>query len=694
LIIGLKNLNHSGEGDFSQDNFLLNTSTNIDEFTFEINGIKYLNKVKTEFNMGISVNIPEMKFTVKNNELALNDFLLKFDGEISLKDQSTNIDLNFSSPRSKFKDIISLIPAIYKNDFSDIESSGNMEFNGKINGVLSDKSLPAFNFELNVNEGAFKYPNLPTPIQNVEMNLKINNNDGIVDNTIVDLSKLHLKLGEEPIEASLYMRNFGTGPDIKTKLKGKLNLGNVKKTLELNEIKKLDGTVDVDFSAQGNIATTNTNYEKINAKGKILFANIVYQGIESEEEINVNNAFLEFTPKNIKLNNFDAKLGKSDISANGYLNNLISYVLSDGILIGNLKLSSDFFDFNPYMSASEEANESNSYSETKTAAFDIPSNVKFSMESKFKKLLYDNLELTNVTGNINVQNSKVTLTKLNMNLLNGSLAGNGFYSKTELQENPDIMFNLSVKDFNIKQTYDKFLSVKQFAPIAKYINGSFSSNLKLNTSLDGNLEPVWESFFSNGLLDLKTAEIKGFKPFTTVGSILNLQELSNPKLKNVKPKFEVKNGRFYLSPVKYKVGNYDVVLSGSNGIDQSIDYTMEIDVPAGKLKENTNSAISGLLGKDINLVKSNSVKVKALIGGSIDSPKIKTSAADVVGNLAGSVIDEAKKQVVDVAKAKIDSAKIKAEQKLKEEAKKKEDELKKKLEEEAKKKLKKLFKFG
>ena len=117
---------------------------------------------------------------------------------------------------------------------------------------------------------------------------------------------------------------------------------------------------------------------------------------------------------------------------------------------------------------------------------------------------------------------------------------------------------------------------------------------------------------------------------------------------------------------------------------------MGIDVPAGELKNKTNSAITGLIGKDINLVKSDVIKVNAFIGGTVDNPKVKTSAADVASN----VVEDVKDAVVDEAKAQVDKAKDEAEKKLKEEAKKKEEEAKKKLEEEAKKKLKKLFKFG
>ncbi|MCB0729482.1 MAG: AsmA family protein [Ignavibacteriae bacterium] len=693
MLVALSNLNHSGKGDFTQDDFVLDTDTKIDELTFEFGGIKYLNKVKTALDMQLGINFPNNKFTLQDNSLALNNLILNFEGSIAMPGNDIDLDLKFNSPRSDFKDIISLIPAIYKNDFSNIQSSGKMEVAGLIKGKMTETKLPAFNLDLKVADGNFKYPDLPTPINNVQLNLNVNNPDGVIDHTKIDLSKIHIELDKEPIDGKLVVTNIETGPNIDTKIVGKIDLANIKTALDLKDIEKLEGIINSNFEASGNIVSAQKNYEEVNAKGNISVSNFNYKGNNFDQNVNISNASMEFTPKNINLNSFTAKIGESDIKANGTLKNLISFVLSDGILVGDLNLTSNFFDFNPYMTATEETTSQESTS-TETAAFDVPKNINFNLSSRFNKLLYDNLELTNVTGNISIKNNKISLDNLNMNLLQGSLSGNGFYTKTEFDENPKIEFNLGIKDFNVKETYDKFVSVKQFAPIAKYIQGSFSSNLKMNTTLDITMLPVWETFFSNGSLNLKSAEIKNFKPFTTVGSMLKLQELSNPKLENVNPKFEIKNGRFYLNPVKYKVANYDVVLSGSNGIDQSLDYVMEVDIPASNLKNQANSAISNLIGKNVSLVNANTIKVKALIGGTVDDPKVNTSAGDVVQNVASDVVEQVKEQIVDEAKAKLEAEKAAAEQKLKEEAKKKEEEAKKKLEEEAKKKLKKIFGFG
>ncbi len=682
----INNLNHKGSGDFSQDNFLLKTKTIIDELTFEFGGVEYLNKVKTSLDMELDVNNKENKFTLNENKLSLNNLLLKFDGIITVR-ENIGMNLKFNSARSNFKDIISLIPTIYKNDFVDLESSGSMNISGNVNGFLTEEKIPTFDLTLSVENGMFKYSDLPTPINNVNALLNVNNKDGVINNTIINLSKIHVELDKEPIDGNLRLSKIKTGPEIDIFMNGKIDLANLNSALKIEGIKTLEGMFISDFSAKGNLANIETNVNTIDAKGSIKLSAFKYSSEEFPEVVRISNAHLFFTPKNVRLNNFNCKIGESDISAKGYLNNVIAFVLSDAVLKGSLILNSNYFNFNPFITSNAEAKTSKG-EQQKKEAFNIPENITFTMNSSFKKLLYDNLELTNLSGNVSVKNGKVFLDNLDANLLNGKISGSGYYTKTVATKNPDINFNMSISNFDVKEIYNKFISIQEIAPMAKYLTGTFNSSFSLTSSLDSTLMPIWDSFFSNGNLTLPLVQINGFSPLNKVADALKLQALSNPSIRNIKPKFEIKKGRFYLSPFNFKVGNYNIELSGSNGLDQSLDYTMKIDVPAKQIKETANSAISSLLGKKANLIKSNTIKVLANIGGTITKPKIKTSTGDAAGN----IVEETKKQVVEQATTKFDSAKAKTKRKLEKETKKQEEKLKKKLKDKLnKKKLKKIF---
>ena len=53
-------------------------------------------------------------------------------------------------------------------------------------------SLPAFKINLLAKDGMFQYPDLPEAVSNVQLNMLVENKDGIIDNTKIDISALFI----------------------------------------------------------------------------------------------------------------------------------------------------------------------------------------------------------------------------------------------------------------------------------------------------------------------------------------------------------------------------------------------------------------------------------------------------------------------------------------------------------------------
>ncbi len=358
----IRDLNHEGKGDFSSKNFTLETNTTIGQLSFEKSGIKYLNKANVEAKMDIAADMQNKTFTFKENEFSLNNLKLSLDGSFAMPDSNISMDIKFASVNNDFKDIISLIPAVYSNNFNDIKSSGKMSLKGEVKGIYSANNLPSFNINLNVDNGKFQYPKLPTPINNVVMQLDITNTGGSADNTIINMKKLHLDIGSEPFDASLLVKTPTTAPYVDTKMKGRINLANLKNAIYMEGVSKLEGIIDADFQAKGTMANADTKtLENISANGNMSLTNFVYAGQQLKDEVKISKASLNLTPKQFTLNNFAMTIGKNDLSASGQIENMISYVLSNGTIKGNLNLSSNYFDLNPFMSNENETSSKNKH---------------------------------------------------------------------------------------------------------------------------------------------------------------------------------------------------------------------------------------------------------------------------------------------------------------------------------------------
>ncbi|MEM6522739.1 MAG: AsmA-like C-terminal region-containing protein [Bacteroidota bacterium] len=260
----LKELQHIGSGDLNQDEFDLRTSTLVDSVTVIFDGIEYVSDKSLNADAVINISEGFGKYRFKENTVKVNDFTLSFDGFLALlSDGSMDMDIKYSAPESSFKSLLSLVPGVYTQDFGSIETDGSLSFAGGVTGKYDSLTLPAFNVALQVDNAMFKYPDLPTAISNINMDMKVDNKDGNIDNTVVDLRSFHMDFGQNPIDATLLVKNL-VNYDMDVRVKGKLNLAELSSMFPI-EGNTLKGNYTIDFTASGVYDSTRNRIPTLSA---------------------------------------------------------------------------------------------------------------------------------------------------------------------------------------------------------------------------------------------------------------------------------------------------------------------------------------------------------------------------------------------------------------------------------------------
>src|SRR6185503_17033399 len=126
-----EDVDHFGSGNIMEDQFTLSTITHAKEASYIQDGIPYLARTKTDIVTDIKVDNKSMTYTFNTDKMKLNDLQLSLKGFFQVVNDSTyNMDFSFNSPNNQFKNILSLIPDIYKKDFQQLQASGEAAFNG------------------------------------------------------------------------------------------------------------------------------------------------------------------------------------------------------------------------------------------------------------------------------------------------------------------------------------------------------------------------------------------------------------------------------------------------------------------------------------------------------------------------------------------------------------------------------------
>jgi hypothetical protein len=703
----LDNLSFEGKGDLTQDIYDLITKTTIASTTVKSGGTTYLSKTSIDAAIDLVVDNKNSKYTFKENSFKLNDLVLKFDGFVKTKKDATDLDVKFAAQQTTFKSLLSLVPTIYKTDFDKLKSSGSLAFGGFVRGTYSDKTLPAFDLNLKVNNGMFQYPDLPVAVKNVFINADIAKPQGSLNLMVIDVQKLHLEAGTDPIDAVINVRTPISDPNVNAKINGKMNLANVPKFYPLEGVKTIAGLLQLNMEFRGKQSDmVMKNYSKIYAAGTASVKNLIYDSKETPRALKVSDLRLTFKPENVVLENLVAQIGRTDIRATGTLANFIAYTFGKGSLNGTLDLQSNVFDANEWLAKDPQANVVPDTA--KSQFFKVPDHIGFTANSSFGKVYYEDLVFSNVKGQVVVRDEAIYLNDLFANLLGGAATISAVYD-TKLKDHPDVSFSYDIKNFDIQQTVKQVGFSEKLAPVMRFIQGDFSSNLKGSGKLNPDMTIDYNSLLGDGKVEIPSARIVNLPILNEINKVAKIPALQNLEIKNGWTVLKFKDGKVAVDPTTIKFGNgYDINFKGKNGFDQSIDYDMQLNVPSKELGPATSLA-QGMLAKipGMNAAMPEMVGFVFKVTGSATKPQVKLnkvlaggssvkdvakSAVDDVKNQATNKVDEVKQQAQNAfdqqKKAAEDAAR-----KAKEDAERKAKEAADKIKNDAKNAVKGVFKF-
>ena len=658
-MIAFDGLTGTLSGDMTADITSLDMKAVINDITADYDGVRYMSKTKGEISTLLNADLNTWTFTFKDGNLSLNDLKITADGFFAMPADGYKMDIKFAAKENTFKSFLSLIPAIYAKDFKNVKTSGTMAFDGFVKGMYNDVTIPSFAVNLKIADGMFSYPGLPGTVSDINLQAAIANPDGVMDHTTVDVPRMHLNMMQSPIDITLAVRTPVSDPDINATAKGTVNLANVSKIYPMGDKMKVSGIVNADMAFKGKIsAIEKSAYDQFKASGFVTVDKLVYEGSEIPQPVNISKARLDFTPAYAQLTGLAMTIGKSDLTANGKVENYIPYVMKkSAVLKGSLTTTSNLMDINSLMTGTSTPTTSKDSSSL--TVIEIPGNMDLTLNTSFKKLIYDTYDMTDVSGVVKVKDHTLQLEGLKLNILGGEMAMKGSYNTLDITK-PMIDMDLQVKKMDVKQTFQAFNSVQKFAPIAAKLNGVISTKLKFKGALKKNMMPELTSISAYGLVLSDVLKLVNMNTLGKVADLLKIEKLRNPSLENINLSFDVVNGNVTVKPMDFKLGSYKANISGTAGLDQVLNFILTLDIPRAEFGTKANSVLDGLVKdaskRGVNVNLGDIVPVTILIGGTVTDPKITSGIKSAMAGLA----EDMKKQAIAVVEKKKEELIVKA----------------------------------
>tara|TARA_B110000459_G_scaffold48299_1_gene53918 strand:+ start:2554 stop:5370 length:2817 start_codon:yes stop_codon:yes gene_type:complete len=670
LSTAIKNFNFHLSGDMTADVTNLVTKTTIEAMDVEMENIKYFKKTKFEADATIKADLANSKYTFTENEFRINELTLGLDGWLALFEDKDDIDidLKFSAKKTEFKNILSLVPAVYMTDFATVKTAGKLALSGYAKGIYTATALPAFGLDLLVADAMFKYPDLPKEVNNINIDLHVDNPGGSEDNTFVNLKKFHMELAGNPIDMNMQIRTPISDASIDGGIKAQFSLASLKDIVPMETGNEMNGDINADVRLKGKVsALEEERYEEFLAEGQLAITNMNYKSDSLPYDVILKKVVLNFSPQFVELAVFESQIGKSDISANGKIENFIAYAFADDtVLTGRFNMNANLMNLNEFMEEEVEVAEvSEAVEEEALSIIEVPKNIDFILNTTMKKVVYDNIAIDNIKGELIVRDQKVNMNNLFMNLLGGSVIMNGHYETTNPKK-PGFSYDMAIKDFDIEVVVNTFNTVNEMAPYAKNMKGRFNTSLNIYGVLDHEMMPDLNTLTGDGVMQTKSIKVEGVKALDKLSKLMKNDKFSKLEINDATIKYSFKDGRVYTIPFDIKMGPVTGTMSGSNGFDQTMDNKMTLKVPSKELGAgDAMNQLNGQAGKlGMNLKTAEFVNVDVTIKGTLDEPKVGVSLKDAIG----SIVDDVKEQVIEQIKEKVEEVKEDLKGKAKEQA--------------------------
>jgi hypothetical protein len=589
----LKQINHNGSIQVSNQTISLKSKTDIQEISYEANHLTLMKSIHMISNMDLLVASEKDKVTIQNFDLNLNNLKLRLNGVITSIGDSLLLDLNLNAPDNEFKDLFSLLPNAYTSDFKNVKSNGKFLLDAKINGLYNGKLkiYPLWTMNCKVDNGMLQYPGKSIQLENFKLNFFSENKDPEMKTAFVDLKEFSFLLNKQPFAGNIQLTNLADNYHAFGNLNGILYLSDVNDFYPLEKNTRISGILNPVISFKLNkSAISNKQYDQIDLSGKLTVSNLLYQ-TKGQPDIAIPSALLNFNPNQLEIKTIALKFGHSDMEINGMINEPLNFFEDNQSVKGQLNARSNLLDLKEWTVKDSQALKTKKTAHVAKVPVYI-SKLNLDINCNLNQIIYEDYDIKSSTATGVVQGNSIVIRNFNSTINGNQLAGSGNLSGVY-----SFMMDDQILEGNLH------LNARQFDADRFMTKSPVSSASKQVSNVSGPFM-VPEKF--NLKVDFKAGEVY-YKPMT---------------LKNATGNLVIVNKEIQFQNLNANIGGGKIGLQGiyNTSIPNKPHFNLKFDILKLQFAEalnsfesfkklapvmqyiqgffNTNLIVEGILGKD------------------------------------------------------------------------------------------------
>ncbi|MGZ3811752.1 MAG: AsmA family protein [Mucilaginibacter sp.] len=561
--------------------------TSIPKFTlrssFKDGYIKYAKSPEAVKNIGFNLdagcpdnNYKHFTLQLENlNATALNNFIKGY-----LRVSNTAGLMLDGGLKSRFHlaDIKQFYP------MGDVDIRGDLDFDVQTKGkyIPAHKIYPVIKAQINLKDGYVQTKYYPHPIENLQISANILNTSGSLAGLKVNIKPVSLKFEGQPFLVKADLQNF-TNLRYNITSQGTLDIGKIYKVFALKGY-NVQGLITTNFTLKGKQSdATAGHYDKLFNSGTMKVKDLALSSDLFPKPFIIKTGLFSFNQDKMKFDAFTANYGQSVIVMDGALSNVIAYAMQpNSTLQGDFNLKSGLIiadDFMAFAGGPPATSQPQKPAAAASGVILVPANLNLNFTADVKKVKYNGLDLSDVKGQMTVNNGQIILKQAGFTLIGAPVVMDATYGSVTPQK-AFFDYHISAQEFDIKKAYNQIKLFHDMATSAKSAEGLVSLDYQLSGKLNSNMRPIYPTLKGGGVLTLKQIKMKGFKLFGAVGKQTGHDSLAKPSdVSKVDIKTTIANNIITISRTKMRVAGFRPRFEGQVDFNGNLNLKFRLGLP-------------------------------------------------------------------------------------------------------------------
>jgi hypothetical protein len=254
--------------------------------------------------------------------------------------------------------------------------------------------------------------------------------------------------------------------------------------------------------------------------------------------------------------------------------------------------------------------------------------------------------IENVRGNILVQNQKMILQDLRLNMLDGSLKMNGSYENTE-QAQPLFDVGFTISDFDIPTMARTLDGFRKMVPGSENSSGRLHAELQLKGRFDEKLNLISESASGTGKFGTKKLVIVNSPLFRQLGGIIKKEKLQRVDVGDFTAELRIDKGNVQLLPFETRVMGQSTKVSGILSAESMLEMQLDFMVDRSVIGNDIQNILAVIPGNE----KIKQLPASVKIDGPTSNPKVHPDLSVTTKAVADATKDDLKNTLDKLGKS-------------------------------------------